>query len=192
MYTQCMATLDDWGTLTELVAAMELRVSLWLTWHLMHRQSGLAYRLTLQWTSLLISKLCFCCRAQMCRSGSVGVALLSSPQCCSRRRRSWECYVMARGSLSGRWISLRTSWMKRWDSLQDWKPVRALGTSLMNWPALCLPLCVGGPSSGACSRESHRGPDDGEPDPRGLPAQWHHAAQTAAGSIVHRGAPQSF
>lgn len=66
------------------------------------------------------------------------------------------------------------------------------GTSSMNWLALCLPLCSGGPSSGACSRESHRRPDDGESDPRGLPAQWHHGAQTAAGSIVHRGAPQSL
>lgn len=103
-----MVALDDWGTPTGLVAAMEPRVS----WHLMHidRRCDELMRL---WTSLLISGLCFCCRAQMCGSGSVGGVMPSSPQCCSRRRRSWECYEMARGSLSGRWISLRTSWTKR-------------------------------------------------------------------------------
>lgn len=57
--------------------------------------------------------------------------------------------------------------------------------------ALCLPFCVGGFGVGSGSSEGHRRPDARKSDPRGLPAQRHPAAQTAAGSTDHREAPQS-
>lgn len=61
----------------------------------------------------------------------------------------------------------------------------------MTWVALCLPFSVGCFGVGSGSSEGHRGPDAGESEPRGLPAQWHPPAQTAAGSTGHREAPES-